>query len=381
MKNFAFICGAARSGTTLLSNLLNGHPETYVLPVASHVLVYWNYHRQNNSLERFFTRDYLNADEIQFLTNKVTRKEQENYVAQQYGVEDYFKWNYIEQKTFIDRYKGSLSETGVTLSGVYNALFKGAMPAEEYEDGNKLLIERRPLHNEICAVLLHREFPNAKFVHIIRDPRTRYISAKMRRVCRRLGFSPKQVPSMCGENFPTAFSASSMVSLELAKLNKMIIGDNYYIFHFEDLIKSPETTMKEIARHLGIKFSETLLQQTSGEKKQVGFSSMDKPIGSGPKDISDQRLELFFKNTRHSERKILSLLTWEIANYFNYDVDPVEELAIKDLMVPFKWEGPNDYFQNRYYLLKHMRGKSFVVKNNHYLDLLNRFDRGIQVCG
>ena len=51
--NFAFLCGASRSGTTLLNNLLDGHQGVFVSPVESLILYYWNLNRANNRLESF----------------------------------------------------------------------------------------------------------------------------------------------------------------------------------------------------------------------------------------------------------------------------------------------------------------------------------------
>lgn len=72
--NFAFLCGASRSGTTLLSNLLDHHPDTFVSPIESLIIHYWNLHNANNSLESFFLRDYLYSQEVLSLKDNSSRK-------------------------------------------------------------------------------------------------------------------------------------------------------------------------------------------------------------------------------------------------------------------------------------------------------------------
>ena len=46
LENPVFICGAPRSGTTLLSNLLDGHHNLIVFPVETHILQYFMVYRE-----------------------------------------------------------------------------------------------------------------------------------------------------------------------------------------------------------------------------------------------------------------------------------------------------------------------------------------------
>jgi len=381
MQNNAFICGAPRSGTTLLANLLDGHPDIFMLPWETHILQYWNFHKNNNSLERFFMRDYLNTIDVAVFINKVAREQQDKAIHSTYGVKDYFKFKLKNRDAFIKQYKSTIKDncSGITLKIIYEALFNALLQFENNKE--KLVIEKRPLDNEMCAISLHETFPNAKFVHIIRDPRTRYISAKMRRVYRKLGIFPKWGNRFNDKDFSTFHSEISMVSLELARLNKEIIGEKYHIVKYEELLMNPEKEIKKIAHHLCVEYNDTLLQQTSNNKEQVAMSSLERGMSSGIRDNIDTRLRTFYRQTSRLERMILSFFTWEISEYYQYYSEPVESIRLKDIFLPLKYENPKHYLKNRMYMLQNIRGNSSTVKNKHFHDILNKFDQGIRIQG
>tara|TARA_Y100000294_G_scaffold177953_1_gene205865 strand:- start:126 stop:1274 length:1149 start_codon:yes stop_codon:yes gene_type:complete len=375
-KKMVFICGAARSGTTLLTNLLDGHPSAFMLPSETHILQEWNYHKTHDTLERYFLRDFFNSHDVLLFTCEETRIEWDSYLNKVYKTGAYVKWKLVDRKDFIRKYLEVFSEDGFSLKSVYQGLFKAVMPQEEYENDNKLLIDKRPFENEVSAELLAKEFPDAKFIHIIRDPRARYLSAKMRTVLPRLGFLWKQSGNVNGLDFATAHSQIAMTSMELARLNQDLLGDKYHVVCYEDLVKFPEQEMKKIASFLKIDFNDILLRQTSNKEEQEACSSVDGGEVSGVTDFSEARLKKYYRNTSYTERMILNMFTWKIGKYFNYDLEQIENLRIKDLLLPLKWEGPEDYLPNRNYMLKNLRGKSSFVREKHFHNILNQFSRG-----
>ena len=131
-----------------------------------------------------------------------------------YGAEDYFKFDPVPEELFAKRYLSFLESHGVSLKNIYSALFRAVMSPEVFDKGDKVIIERRPFENEMGAILLSQVFPEAQFVHIIRDPRTRYISSKTRRVRRLLGVTPKWAPNLNEKDFSTAH-AEIFIDVEL----------------------------------------------------------------------------------------------------------------------------------------------------------------------
>ena len=109
MENMVFICGATRSGTTLLGNLLDGHSNIFMLPVEPRILQYWNYHKTHNSIHSYFSRDYLLSTDVIYLTDEVARKEFDEFVNEQSGAENYVKWDLVNRNQFVDRYLNVLN--------------------------------------------------------------------------------------------------------------------------------------------------------------------------------------------------------------------------------------------------------------------------------
>ena len=145
MKDIAFICGAARSGTSLLANLLDGHPDTYVLPIESNISYYWNLQKSNNSLERFFLRDFFNSQLILQLTDDNTRKHSECYFRDKYGLIDWLPEK-LNRTEFMEIYLGFIKAEGLSMRNAYIGLFKGSFlqknnEAKKWFDDRKISVQ------------------------------------------------------------------------------------------------------------------------------------------------------------------------------------------------------------------------------------------------
>ena len=179
-----FLCGAPRSGTTFLSNLLDGHPELIVLPIETHALEYT--HRQKVNHNEFLAQEYMKTHDVRWYTDANYRRSYNLYMTRHYGKAAAFELSGIDERMFGNCYVHYLEEHGTSLKTVYPAFAWSLHAAGGRTDQPSMLVEKRPLDNELSAKTLKKIFPNAKFIHILRDPRTRYASAKQRRIIRRL---------------------------------------------------------------------------------------------------------------------------------------------------------------------------------------------------
>jgi len=358
---FCFICGAPRSGTTLLSNLLDGHPETTVFPGESSILRYWLYYNNRGKEEatRFFHRDYLNTFEILALTDNNTAKEHSSYLERVYGKSNYQRPD-IDRRRFVSEYRSILGSLGFRLRSVYAASLLAGLPPT-FPGNKSTFVVKRPLEHEMGALVLNEASKRneIKFLHIVRDPRTRYISAKMRRPRIWRWFRTF-------DNFVLTHSEIGMVSLELAILNRQILGsEKYYVVRYEDLVHSPQEEMEKVADYLGISFSNDLIKQDNH------------PLSSffrGPDP--DGRLEDYKKHTTEGERRIVNFLNHTSAKSFGYILPYIERLTKKDFLMPFKYENPLAYFKTRSGILKELRGNSSVVRMKRFHKLLDAFGQG-----
>lgn len=90
---------------------------------------------------------------------------------------------------------------------------------------------------EHYADLVLTAFPDARMVHMLRDPRTRYAAAAGRH---------RQGPGKLGWE-----TARWLRSVELARRNQLRYPDRYRVVRFETLVGEPEATLRDVAAFVG----------------------------------------------------------------------------------------------------------------------------------
>lgn len=103
----------------------------------------------------------------------------------------------------------------------------------------------KSLHTEHYADRVFAEFPDARIVHIVRDPRDRYASVRARH--------GKQL-SRVGPA-----TARWLASTRAARRNQARYPDRYLLVRYEDLVREPEPTMRRICAAAGLDWSPSLL--------------------------------------------------------------------------------------------------------------------------
>lgn len=333
-----FICGAPRSGTTLLADLLDGHPEVVVFPFESKVWFYYRKYLKMGYLD-FFLRDYLNTPEMLALNNERWRKQFEAYRKKVYGVGDGKVGGFS-----VREYLRSLSVSSITLSSIYDALFCGC-GHDLNED--KLFVIKCPVYNEYGAVDLC-SIPDACFVHVRRDYKTRYISAKKRRV-NRYGFAPR----LNGKDFTTAHAEISMFSATLSKLNSVVVA-NYKRVNYESMLQ--ERDMDTLAMFLGIEFNKELLEQRKS------------PASSFAAPDQDGRINDYIAGTTRAER--------DRVEFINGDLDVLSEW---NFLLPSKNENPKDYWRDSVDRFDNLRGWSSSVQQKLFTAMVDKINNGEEV--
>ena len=378
MSKYIFICGAPRSGTTLLTNLFDGHSQIGVFPNGeTHILQYWYFHKIKGSLKRFFFRDFLNSEDILLLTDAWAMKEHAEYKQRTYGSKRAYSHITPDRKKFIECYLDYLTSNPFSLKTIYDAVLRASFKINNELTEKAFFLEKRPLDNEICAIHLSEEFPEAKFIHIIRDPRTRYLSAKMRRI-RRFKGKGLWASNLNEKDFASGHSEISMVSIELAILNKSVLQKKYYILRYEDLVSKPSEELEKITGFLEINLEDSLFLQTAGGKSILPSSSItNNSPWHGITNRCDERLRLYYKFTNKIEQKILRLFTGYLGQVVGYNISPLSRLRRRDLISPLKYENPKDYFRSRRRMTRDLLGDSWIIRNKHYHAILDKFQNGI----
>jgi hypothetical protein len=127
--------------------------------------------------------------------------------------------------------------------------------------GKPVCGEKTPGHIRQVPTLLDW-FPDAKIVHILRDPRATFVSQRKKRGAKNKGRpTPQQRwAALLHELYlSTLFIAGWRRILRLDARYRAAYPDRYCLVRYEELVSNPETTLRELCGFLGIKFSMAML--------------------------------------------------------------------------------------------------------------------------
>ncbi len=274
IKSPIFICGPGRSGTTLLAQLLDGHPDLYVMPGDStYMSRFYNQKWKFNSLALYWIKRLINP-----LGQKpfwFFGKSPEKY------------------KQFLLHLKYFLGQKREPFLAVVSSMY-----ATDYNKNNKIKhwVEKTPGNEEYVEVILEN-FPSAKFIHIIRDPLENL-------------FSQKKFSSLRNAKFNVndgAFRIKSLLNLGWKNLDTFE-HERYLILRYEDLVSRLPDSLDMICHFLDINFSESLFIPTVNTIPSSS-NSVDKErqkIGKVIKQGGEPRWVKYF--TEEEKKNIVSIL-------------------------------------------------------------------------
>lgn len=167
----------------------------------------------------------------------------------------------------------------------------------------------KSLHTELYMDNVIKEFPNAKIIHTIRDPRDRYASVR-----KRFG----------GDNPRLGASTVSWLSsIYAARRNMRKYPENYMILRFEDLVSDPENTCRKICEFIGEEYDPVMLtmEGASKYKNSGGNSSFDK---IKPGVISTKPVGRYKKVLNGSEIIFIQMFSGKIMREFDYPLEKIK---------------------------------------------------------
>jgi hypothetical protein len=214
------------SGTTMLLDCLNNHPVIYGF-------------RRETKIIPYFIRA---AGKYGDLTrNENFRKMWEDFL----GI-SYFK--YVNNGKAVP-----LPVDWLDMSRSVGSVIEGALNYFAVKEGKTRWCEKTPMYAQhIC--LLAETFPDAKFIHIIRDGRACAASFH-----RRWGYRPEL----------TVYRWKNVV--KEAQRQGSTIPDRYFELHYEDLTNDPEKWLRDVCRFLQVPYDGRVMS-LSRVRKHSGSS-------------------------------------------------------------------------------------------------------------
>jgi sulfotransferase family protein len=176
----------------------------------------------------------------------------------------------------------------------------------------------KSLNTERYADAIFAAYPHAKIIHMMRDPRDRYASARSRW---------KKMTGKAG-----AGTAMWLVSANLALQNMRKYPDRYMVVRYETLVLQPEETLRQICAFLGEEYAPEMLTMEGAPKllEKGGNSSYGKrnPGVIAPDSIAKYRkvlsqpeiafIQSYCKNHMLSYDYSLDALHFSIADRLTY---------------------------------------------------------------
>lgn len=273
-----FICGHPKSGTTLLVSLFDSHPQMLVYPNETFFFRGFLPEIKKRDLEEklnlaqryllhFFERDFNNSD----------AQEQTRPSCYQ-SFFDYAKTCEIMRNTVKEyniRHDGDILSAAIIAFGQTH----GKITTDT------IYWIEKSVYNEHFADRIYKWWPEARCIHIVRDPRDNYATYHRKHW------------GLSAEDFALGWNSSLRVGLH----NREHYGKTRYLMlRYEDLTKDPETSLLEIIAFLGICDDEILRIPTYNGIPWEGNSQFGdkfrgistKPVGRWKRELTNKEVEI-----------------------------------------------------------------------------------------
>lgn len=329
-----FIVGAHKSGTSLMRSLLDGHPDLFVFPFELHFFecrgfgVSNEYRRQparsisqqelqdrfNNHIQQIAaTQDTMGGTPPELLLD--------SDIFKQHFSDAHIKWT---DQELMETYFTAVAEAlGMAFSSEQRWVEKSVEQAEFTAD-------------------LQRMFPDARFVHMIRNPYANVVALREYRRKRHAYPLLHRVMRTLEQQFQwAAFNQRNL--------------QHYNCVRYEDLVTSPEETMSHLADQLNISFQDSLLQPTVMGNPWGGNSSAEQPL----QGISASRLHAWKEKLHPTEHYYINRILGTYYEQWSYELNHFASGFWKRAIS----ESPSRYIANRlyrFYLTEYPRVNSIM---------------------
>ncbi|GAB4497360.1 MAG: hypothetical protein OHK003_05650 [Anaerolineales bacterium] len=299
-----FICGSMKSGTTLLIHLLDSHPDLQVMPGDSHFvnqLKYWN-RTQFKEIASYWVHRIVNPT----------------------GQEPFWFFGFNESafNIFLAYLNYFLKKTEKDIFVCVVMSFYAVDRLIGNPASKKYWVEKTP-HNELHAQMLSRLYPNAKFIHILRDPLNNIVSLK------------KLDTYYGGAASPLDYARVINKLFKFARINLKKIGkEKYLVIRYEELTKDPFEVMNRVCAFLDIPFHEALLTPTENGRPAVSNSMFQKDRVKG-KILNREQNDRYLKEYTYKELQDVVTTLYTEAIKAGYKWDTPEIVQYKKTGIPY----------------------------------------------
>lgn len=334
LKRPIFILGAHKSGSSLLRSLFDGHPQLFTIPLETHIFkaagcaVEYRLGEANPRPVSFqeISQNYFDI---------IARYNERHLPLSDANLSGKFNMPFVKSRLFDNLVPDMLLQSLIEqyVQSIHCGLYGIDLPS------NKRVVEKSVEHAEF-AQDLKMMFPDAMFVHIIRNPYSHLVSLRLMQ------------GRNTGRQFPYLGKLIATLKNSYYHLyrNRRFISD-YLVIRYEDLVASTSHVMKKVSKFVGIDFVDTLLVPTSLGELWEGNSSR----GSIFSNVSKENINLWQKQITDLEINYVNGLF----DFLLRDYDYEKRRQRKSHWWPVWYESPHIYLANRlipYEYGLHLRG-------------------------
>jgi len=291
--NYVQIAGNVKTGTSLMSALLDGHPEVVGYPGETGVTGY---------LFPMLSDPGVSRDaKIERICRVRFREDQ------QPAFPDRFGWDELEQA-----FRALAASIENDPFELHEALLRASCEVLQPHtlERASTWVDKSPFAHRFADEIFEA-YPSTRFLHMIRDPKDNYASIASKLQARRAR------PRRRMERILYRYRIWSAQSLWFARRNRDKYGDDRYrVIRYEDLCRAPRETLQEICRFLGIDEAESLYTPTRAGRPYGGNNFEGKTfrgINAGSIGGWDRRMPAYYAQVMECQpRELLEASGYEL---------------------------------------------------------------------
>ena len=278
-----FIVGVHRSGTTLLRYMLSSSPRIYIPP-------------ESDFIPRFFL-------------GKPARSLSEKDVARMLDIifEEYRftkAWREVRPSAEIILRQMDAPTPAAFLDALYS------LYAQQY--GAARWGDKTPIYASYID-LIHQIFPQAQFVHLIRDGRDAALSMLEK-------WEREEI------HVDIYFAARNWVRRIRAAqaAGKRLGTERYYELYYEDLVRLPEQELRQLCRFLAEPYVPEMVEQQRLAREQLPAGGFHEPVRHAP---TEARIGRWRQKMRRGDIRLFQAVAGELLQELGYDLAPVGPMS------------------------------------------------------
>ncbi len=258
-----FIVGNSRSGTTMMMRIMDRHPQVHSINEPHFFETMWSPSDQGKTISK--------TDAKELYTKLFTRQRAGFFES----VEEHGHLYSKEIEALLD---GWPSERPLTRIQIYGSF----LDYEPHTHGKEKACEKTP-QNVFYIKEILESFPEARILHMVRDPRATMLSQKNKWKRKDLGatfMTKKEVLRLRMNYHPITMSKLWNAAVQAG--HHYSINPAVLEVRFEDLIQHPQDKVRLICEHFGLEFDETMLEIAQAGSSLEADNTADKGIRKKP---------------------------------------------------------------------------------------------------